>query len=159
MYLIFPPYLTCASALLGETGNPKSASFHLNAACFYQNKKNTLKYHLVTAEPPFTVETIDWMHQTGPRILLSVTHMLCVNQVCHGVGRCVKGESCSSSSLSESRWTVLMEYLTISTNVRRIDAIIHITDDNFSFRRQRSGALCVQNSPTAAELLTNIAFE
>jgi len=115
--------------------------------------------HLVTAEPPFTVKTIDWMHQTGPRILLYVTHMLCVNQVCHGVSRCVKGESCSSSGLSESRWTVLMEYLTISTNVRRIDAIIHITDDNFSFRRQRTGALCVQNSPTAAELSTNIAFK
>ena len=26
--------------------------------------RNTLKYHLVTAEPPFTVKTIDWMHQT-----------------------------------------------------------------------------------------------
>jgi len=61
--------------------------------------KDTLKYNLVTAEPPFTVKTIDGMHQTGPMILLSVTHMLCVNQVCHGVGRCVKDGSCSSSSL------------------------------------------------------------
>jgi len=26
-----------------------------------------LKYHLVRTEPPFTVRTIDWMHQTGPR--------------------------------------------------------------------------------------------
>jgi len=34
---------------------------------------------------------------------------------CHGVGRCVKDGSCSSSS----QWTVLMGYLTISTNVRR----------------------------------------
>jgi len=32
-------------------------------------------------------------------ILLSVTHMLCVSQVCHGISRCIKGESCSSSSL------------------------------------------------------------
>ena len=71
--------------------------------------RHTLKYHQVTAEPPFTVKTIDWMHQTGPRILLSVTHMLYVNQVCHGVGLCVKDGSCSSSSLSESQWTVLME--------------------------------------------------
>jgi len=31
---------------------------------------------LVTAEPPFTVKTMDWMHQTGPRIMLSVTHVL-----------------------------------------------------------------------------------
>jgi len=32
-------------------------------------------------------------------ILLSVTHMLSVSQVCHGVSRCVKDGSCSSSSL------------------------------------------------------------
>jgi len=25
-----------------------------------------LKYHLVRAEPPFTVKAIDWVHQTGP---------------------------------------------------------------------------------------------
>jgi len=79
-----------------------------------------------------TVKTIDWMHQTGPSILLSVTHMLYANQVCHGVGRCVNDGSYFSSSLSESQWTVLMKYLTISTNV---DTIKHITDDNFSFRK------------------------
>jgi len=96
---------------------------------FYQkNTWKTLKYHLVTAEPPFTVKTIDWMHQTGPRILVSVTHMLYVNQICHGVGRCVKDGSCHSSSLSESQWTTLMGYLTTSTNV---DAIKSIADDNF----------------------------
>ena len=60
-------------------------------------------------------QKIDWMHQTGPRILLSVSHMLYVNQICHGVGRCVKDGSCSSSSLSKSQWTVLMGYLNIST--------------------------------------------
>jgi len=120
MYFIFSPHLTCASALPGETGNPKFASFHLNAVCFYQkNTWNTLKYHLVTAESPFTVKTIDWMYQTGPRILLSVIHMLYVNQVRHDVSRCVKDRSCSSSSLSKSQWTVLVGYLTISTNVRR----------------------------------------
>jgi len=90
----------------------------LHAFC-QKNTRNTLKYHLVTAEPPFTVKTIDWMHQTGHRILLSVTNMLYVNQVCHGVGRCVKDGSCSPSSLSESQWTLLMGYLTVSTNVRR----------------------------------------
>ena len=56
-----------------------------------------------TAEPLFTVKTIDGMHQTGPRILLSISHMLYVNLVCHGVGHCVKDGSCSSSSLSESQ--------------------------------------------------------
>jgi len=99
---------------------------------FYQKTQNRLKYHLVTAQPPFTVKTVDWMHQIGPRILLSVTQMLYVNQVCHGVGRCVKDGSWSSSRLSKSQWTVLMGYLTISTNV---DTIKHITDDHFSFRK------------------------
>jgi len=87
-------------------------------ALFTTNTRNTLKYHLVTAEPPFTVKTIDLMRHTGPRILLSLTHMFYVNQVCGGVGRCVKDGRCFSSSLSESQWTVLMGYFTISTNVR-----------------------------------------
>ena len=116
-------------------GNRKPENYTFSVKCcmrFTKNTPNTLKYHLVTAEPPFIVKTIDWMHQTGPRILLSVTHMLYVNQVCHGVSRCVKDGSCSSLSLSESQRTVLMEYLTISTNA---DAIKHITDDNFSFRK------------------------
>jgi len=64
MYFIFPPHLTSASALHGETGNPEIASFHLNA-CFTKTHE-TLKYHQVTAEPPFTVKKIDWVHQTGP---------------------------------------------------------------------------------------------
>ena len=115
MYCIFPPHLTYTSALPLEGGNPKIASFQLHATCFLRKPTgNTLKYHLVTAEPPFNVKAIDWLHQTGPRILLSVNHMLCVNQDCHGVGRCVKDGSCSSSSLSESQWTVLMGYLTIT---------------------------------------------
>ena len=108
-----------------------------------------LKYHLVTDKPPFTVKTIDWMHQTGPRILLSVTHMLYVNEICHGVSRCVKDGSCSSSSLSEIQRTIVMRYLTISTNV---DAIKHITV--LLSGRQRTGALCVQHSPTPAAFST-----
>jgi len=68
MYFIFPPHLTSASALPGETGNPEIASFHLNAARFSpKNTKHSLKYHLVRPEPPFTVKTIDRVHQTGPR--------------------------------------------------------------------------------------------
>jgi len=67
MSLICPPHLTSASALPGETGNPKIASFYLNAACFFTKKHETqLKYHLVRAESSFTVKTIDWLHQTGP---------------------------------------------------------------------------------------------
>jgi len=154
MYFTFPPHQTCASVLPAETGNLKICVFSLKCCIlFIKNTLNALKYRMGTAEPPFTVKTIDWMHQTGPRILLSVTHMLYVNQICDGVGRCVKDGSCSSSSLSESQQTVLMGYLTISTNV---DAIKHITDDSFSFRKT---AHCVQHSPTAAALSTNTAFE
>jgi len=39
-----PRHLTSASALLCETGNTQSASFHLNGVhCFYQQTWNTLK--------------------------------------------------------------------------------------------------------------------
>jgi len=41
MYFTFPPHLTSASALPGETGNPEIASFHLNAAYFYTKKQET----------------------------------------------------------------------------------------------------------------------
>jgi len=75
---------------------------------FTKSTGNTSKYRLVTAEPLFTLKTIDWMHQTGPRIMLYVTRMLDANQLGHGVGRCAKYESCTSSSLSERQWTVLM---------------------------------------------------
>jgi len=32
-----------------------------------KNTRNALKYHLATAEPSFTVKTIDCVQQTGPR--------------------------------------------------------------------------------------------
>jgi len=41
VYFIFPPHLNSASALAGETGNPKIASFHLNTACFFITKHET----------------------------------------------------------------------------------------------------------------------
>ena len=40
--------------LPGETGNSEIV-------------QNTKKYHLVTAEAPFTVKMIDCMHHSGPR--------------------------------------------------------------------------------------------
>jgi len=52
-------------------------------------------------------------------ILLGVTHMLCVSQVRHSVSRCVKVGVVLNQAWSKSQWTVLMGYLTISTNVRR----------------------------------------
>jgi len=55
MYFISPPHLTYASALPGETGNPKNASFHLNAACFLPKTHET---H----------ENITWLHQNRPSL-------------------------------------------------------------------------------------------
>ena len=118
--------------------------------------RNTLKYHLWLQlnHPSLSKRSTECTRQNLERehsILLSVTDMLYVNQVCHGVGRCVKDGSCSSSSLSESQWTVLMEYLTISTNASQMTI--------FLSGRQRIGALCVQHSPTAAALSINTAFK
>jgi len=56
---------------------------------------------------PFIPKVIDCMHQMIESylerersiVLLSVTNTLYAYQVCHGVGRCVKDGSCSSSSL------------------------------------------------------------
>jgi len=65
-----------------------------------------LNYQLVAVKLPFIPKVIDCMHQTiktylerEHSIMLSVTHTLHVYQVCHGVGRCVKDGSCTSSSL------------------------------------------------------------
>ena len=98
MYFIFLPHLTSASALPGETGN---CIFSLKCCMLFhqKNTKRSLKCHLLRAEPPFSVKTFE--RSTGctrqglgrePQhsMLLSVTHMLCVNQVCHGVSRRVK---------------------------------------------------------------------
>ena len=41
IYFIFPPQLTNASALPGETGNPEIASFHLNADMLFHQKQET----------------------------------------------------------------------------------------------------------------------
>jgi len=67
--------------------------------------RNTLKYHLVTVELRFTVRTIDWMHQTGPRTLLSVTHMLYDNQDSHSVDRCVLRQARAKVS---RQWDILL---------------------------------------------------
>jgi len=88
-------------------------------------------------------------------ILLSVTHMLYANQVYRGVGRCelffVKPEWKSMNSINGIAY-YLNKCTPYQTHYR-------VTDDNFLLGRQRTGALCVQHSPTAAALSTNTAFE
>ena len=148
----------------------------------HKNTPNTLKYHLVTAS--LSKWSMACTRQDlGSCCLLPTCSMLTKSVT---VSFAVKGWSCSSSSLSESQWTVLMGYLSISTNV---DAIKHITDHHFwatvcktvrpmlsdrclsvycghgrlsqycwarSFRKT---AHWCTHSPTAAALSTNTAFE
>jgi len=86
--LYFPTTPNLCFCTTWGSKKPENCVFSLKRCMLFTKKHiNTLKYYLATAEPPFTVKT-DGMHQTGPRILLSVTHMLYVNQVCHSVGRC-----------------------------------------------------------------------
>jgi len=105
VYSIFPPRLTSASALPGKTGNPEIASFHLNAACLFTKWTRNAPKNTTWSElnhPSLSKQSTGCTRQDIGRehsILLSVTHMLCVSQVCHGVSHCVKGGSCSSSSL------------------------------------------------------------
>ena len=101
IYFSFPPHLTSASALPGETGNPKIASFHLNAACFFTQKHETVT-NITWSElnhPSLSTRSSGSSRQDLGRehsILLCVTHMLCCSHVCHAVSRCVKDWSCSS---------------------------------------------------------------
>ena len=147
MYFIYPLHLTSASALSGETGNPEIAAFHLNAAFFFHQKTwNTVK-NITWSElkhPSLSKWSTGCTRQDLGRehsILLSVTHMLCVSQVCHGVTRCVKMAVVLRQAWSKSQWTVLMGYLTISTSVRRYQT--HHRGQLFLSGRQRTGALCV----------------
>jgi len=66
---------------------------------FCQQTRKTLKYHLVTVKPSFTVKMINCMHQTGPtgrkleiqQHINFFTHTLDVYQVGNGyIGRCDK---------------------------------------------------------------------
>jgi len=75
--LHFPPHLNCASALPGETENLKSASFSLKwCMLFTKNTRNTLNYHLITAEPPFSVKTGCTRQDVESRCLLPTCCML-----------------------------------------------------------------------------------
>jgi len=117
-----PNYCFCTT---WENRKPGNCVFSLKCCMlFHQKKQNTVK-NIIWSElshPSLSKRSTGCTRQDLGRehsILLSVTHMLCVSQVCYGVSCYVKGGSCFSSSWSKSQWTVLMGYLTISINVRR----------------------------------------
>ena len=99
--LLVSPRLISAYALPWEIGNREIASIHLNVACCFTKNKHILKYHLVTAEPPFTVKSTDCMHQTGPRKAVyhpavCYPHAWCLISLSLCRSPCQKG-NCSSS--------------------------------------------------------------
>jgi len=81
------------------------ASFHLHAACFFTKKTRNTVQNITWSElnhPSLSKRSTGCTRQYLGRehsILLSATHMFCVSQIRHSVSRCVKGGSCSSSSL------------------------------------------------------------
>jgi len=119
-------------------------------------------YHLVAVELPFIPKVIDCMHQTiktylerEHSILLSVTRTLYVYQVCHGVGRWVKYETCSSSSLE---WKSMDSINGISYYLNKCQTLSNTSQMTFfSFRKTAhcAYALSVQHSPTAAAFSTS----
>ena len=102
------------------------------------------------------------MHQTTKTylerkhsILLSVTRMLYVYQVCHGVGRCVKHGSCSSSRLE---WKLMDSINGISYYLNKRQTLSNTSQMTFFLSgRQHIGAhaLCMQHSSTPAALSTS----
>jgi len=102
----FPPHLTSASACTTwENRKPRNCIFSLKCCMlFHQKTRNTVK-NITWSQlnhPSLSKRSTGCTRQDLGRehsILLSVTHMFCVSQVCHGVSCCAKGGSCSSSSL------------------------------------------------------------
>jgi len=81
--------------------------------------------------------------------MLCVTHMRCASQVCHGVSRCAKGGSCSSSSLEKKSMNSING---ISYYFNKcVDAIKHITDDNLFFLEDSTQVHCVCNTIQLSE--------
>jgi len=121
---------------------------------FHQKKTQNIvwKYHLVRAEPPFTVKTMTGCtrQDLGRKhsILLSVTHMLCVSQVCHGVA-VQKVRVVLRQAWSKSQWIVLMGYLTIATNVRCYQT--HHRCQFFFFQEDSAHVHCVCNTIQLSE--------
>jgi len=92
-------------------------------------------------------QTIKTYLESEHSILLSVTYTLYVYQVCHGVGRCVKDGSCFLSSLE---WKWMNSINGIPQQI--LDAIKHITDDIFSFRKTAHWCTCTVHA-TQSKLL------
>ena len=88
------------------------------------------------------------------RILHYVTLTRDVYEVCHCVGRCVKMGVAPIKHRSESQWTVLLRYLTMSTNVRCNYRVVYY---NFVFQQDESPVHLVFNTVQLLQC-KNLAF-
>jgi len=125
--------ITSASALPGET-KPKTASFHLNAECCFDNR-HTKHIHIITwsqmNHPSFSQEsTICTKHDLWKEYIFCkfCYHTFIVYQVCRDVVCCVNSGSCSLSSL---KWKVNRQYWWDILLFQQILAVIkQVVDDN-----------------------------
>ena len=154
-YFIFPPHLTNASALPGETGNPEIACFYLNAACLLPKTHETKH-----------IKNITWPQLKHP--LLSKRSTVCTRK---DLGReHIILQYVSRSMLSKSVTVSVAELFLSSIGVRiwdillsqqMLNAIIARSHHLYQFClsvRQCTGASCIQHSPTAAVQNSQLPF-
>jgi len=116
--------------------------------CQRTHKTHSNYHHLIAVELPFVPKVIECMHQTI-KTYIEREHKSC--SLLPALSTFSKSVTVSVAMLkmgavlrqawSESQWTVLMGYLTISTNVRRYQT--HITDDIFSFKKTTHWCACI----------------
>jgi len=157
-YITFSQYVTSASALPGETESQKIASFHLKAEiCFAsRHRKHIHIITCITAELPFILTRISTKQdlQSEYSMLLSVTtHSLFWPSLSWCRSLCQKWELFFVKPQVKSQWTILVRYLTISTNdscyQTRCQRQYYLPFSNTAHACTR--AWCVQHSSTAAQ--------
>jgi len=125
----------------GKTGNSEIVFSLKRCMLFAKNAKHHKILPVLVTVIHF--KAIDYVHQTGPigmahNILQYVSLTLEGYQVCHCVSRCVKIGVVlikhRSKSKSQSQWTVLLGYLTLTltTNVRCYYRVVY---NNFVFQQ------------------------
>jgi len=119
--------------------------------------KTHLHYHLVAVELPFISKVIDCMQQTittylerEHSILLSVTRTLYVYQVCHGVRRCVKDGSCSSSS---QEWKLMDSINGISYYLNKCQTLSNTSHMTFFLFQEDSALVHMHCACNTGQLL------
>jgi len=119
---IFPPHLTGVSTYLVKQETQKLL-FYLNVVCCFVSGHKNIKI----VKPSFTVKTIDCMHQTGPtgrkleRLDMSPTCSMITMSAMVSVA-VSKMNVKFYQTWNENQQTVLLGYLTVSTNIKRYEA-------------------------------------